>query len=198
MPAAELYERELTDADFRRVGRMVKDRREELELTRERVKELGGPAVTSLLKIERGDPADYRPGTTRPLERILQWTPGSFRDALYLGVEPVALVTNDYDAVLEEALAASESHISKVSNEELVAELLRRLTPRGPLAGAVAAPTAQIQGTANDGPSSDPGATQDDLALATRRGTPRSLEQQRHDEDQEARRLRAEADRAHE
>lgn len=70
------------------LGRCVKERRANLELTQLEVWMAGGPSNTTLTTIENGLLASLTRTTARKLDAALQWAPGSAR-AAWEGREPV-------------------------------------------------------------------------------------------------------------
>lgn len=75
--------------DLARLGRYVKERREDLELSQMAVWKLrNGPSSTKLGQIEEGLPPAPRKSTRAKLERALEWQEGSVARIL-AGAEPV-------------------------------------------------------------------------------------------------------------
>lgn len=75
--------------DLVRLGRIVKDRRDELGLSQMEVwKGRGGPSTTKLGNLEDGDPPFPSATTKKKLETALEWSPGSV-DRILSGGEPV-------------------------------------------------------------------------------------------------------------
>jgi transcriptional regulator with XRE-family HTH domain len=77
--------------DYVRLGVAVRQRRRELRLTQEEVRELGGPSTATVRLIEKGEPTDLRRGTVEQLEKALQWETGSV-ELIMLGEKPIPLV----------------------------------------------------------------------------------------------------------
>lgn len=69
------------------LGRCVKERRAELELTQLEVWMAGGPSNTTLTNIENGLLASLTRTTARKLDVALRWAPGSAK-AAWEGREP--------------------------------------------------------------------------------------------------------------
>lgn len=62
-----------------RFGRLVKARREELDLNQLEVHAAGGPSNSTMTKIENGLMESLKRPTARKLDKGLQWAPGSAR-----------------------------------------------------------------------------------------------------------------------
>ena len=127
------YTRTLTDSDYERLGRYVREARRLLGLTQAAVAEQGGPSVATQRQIESGKPAHYRWQTFEPLERVLMWPRGAFNGALRLRIDP----NEDLRALQRQAPPAPRptvTDLSWISDSQLIAELARRLGEREPLA----------------------------------------------------------------
>jgi transcriptional regulator with XRE-family HTH domain len=73
--------------DYARLGRYVRERREQLGLTQEEVAGRGGPSTATLRLIENVTGTGYRPKSLRQLADALRWTADSPHAVLY-GGEP--------------------------------------------------------------------------------------------------------------
>lgn len=74
--------------DWRRLGQIVRDWRDETGLTQQQIQAAGGPSTAKLRQIERGEGADTEDRTKRRLEAALGWRAGSF-DTVLQGGDPV-------------------------------------------------------------------------------------------------------------
>src|SRR5690349_12436922 len=74
-------------ANAARLGRLVKARRERLDLTHVQVQQAGGPSPASMQRIEQGRAGEMREATTAGIERALRWGPGSIA-AVLAGGDP--------------------------------------------------------------------------------------------------------------
>lgn len=103
-----------TQADWERLGRIVRGRREYLKLSQAEVQEAGGPSDVVQSRIENNDTSKPRPrgSTLRMLDAPLQWEPGSTIETLS-GGDPTPLGTN--------------MSVEKISDADLVKEIDRRL-----------------------------------------------------------------------
>ncbi|WNM65615.1 immunity repressor [Mycobacterium phage Rialto] len=101
-------------ADWERLGKIVRARREYLKLSQAEVQEAGGPSDVVQSRIENNDASKPRPrgSTLRMLDAPLQWEPGSTIETLS-GGDPVPIGTN--------------TSVKKISDADLVAEITRRL-----------------------------------------------------------------------
>ena len=79
-----------TGDDWRRLARLVRDRRGDLGLTQEEVTAAGGPSNSTVRLIEGARRDGYRPAILRSLERALQWERGSVA-AVLGGGDPTPL-----------------------------------------------------------------------------------------------------------
>lgn len=68
--------------DWGRLGRLVRERREDLGLTQAEVHAVGGPSPATLYLIESGQRDSYRPRVLRALERAIQWRATSVQRVL--------------------------------------------------------------------------------------------------------------------
>lgn len=59
------------------LGQVVKDRRQQLNLTLDGIKAAGGPTGPTLIRTEAGLLTDPRPSTLAKLDAALRWAPGS-------------------------------------------------------------------------------------------------------------------------
>lgn len=73
---------------FRRLGELVRERREELGLTQGEVSALGGPSPGTQRQIEAGHADTMRPMTFFALEKAIGWEKGSSRRFLKDGTAP--------------------------------------------------------------------------------------------------------------
>jgi len=73
--------------DWQRLGRVVRDWREEVALTQQQIQAAGGPSTAKLREIERGDGAGTEERTKRRLEKALGWAHGSI-DTVLGGGDP--------------------------------------------------------------------------------------------------------------
>ncbi|ASZ74421.1 transcriptional repressor [Mycobacterium phage Wachhund] len=101
-------------ADWERLGKIVRARREYLKLSQAEVQEAGGPSDVVQSRIENNDASKPRPrgSTLRMLDAPLQWEPGS-TIATLSGGDPVPIGTN--------------TSVKQISDADLVAEITRRL-----------------------------------------------------------------------
>lgn len=76
-----------TASDWKRLARLVKERREEIGLPQYKISQVGGPATETLRKIERGDDTVYTRDVVTKLENALRWAHGSW-DAILRGADP--------------------------------------------------------------------------------------------------------------
>lgn len=83
-----------TTDDWRRLARLVRDRRGDLGMTQEEVTAAGGPSNSTVRLIEGARRPGYRPATLRALERALRWERGSAR-AVLDGGDPLALAGDE-------------------------------------------------------------------------------------------------------
>ncbi|WP_067483848.1 hypothetical protein [Actinomadura hibisca] len=74
--------------DWPRLARFVLERRNELGLKQEEVRQAGGPSTATLRNIEGASQASYKPHILAGLERALQWKTGSVQ-AILSGGEPL-------------------------------------------------------------------------------------------------------------
>jgi transcriptional regulator with XRE-family HTH domain len=136
-----------------RLGRLVRERRNELKLTQADVQEAGGPSTATLRLIESGEHTAFRRSTTAPLERILRWGRGAV-EVILAGGDPFP-----DDGELPLIPHATTTDLHEISDGALVAELIDRLAQRHRvLPGGVVIPWKQPQnGGFPDGwiPSSD-------------------------------------------
>ena len=79
---------QMSPPDWPRLGRYVRERRNELGLTQEEIATRGGPSTATLRLIEGGEQAAFRAKSLRQLADALHWTPESPR-AILAGREPV-------------------------------------------------------------------------------------------------------------
>lgn len=147
MPTPAVFEddpwsRTLTQADFQRVGRLVKQARESLGLSHADVRALGGPSVATQRDIESGKQSDYRLSSTWPLERALGWSAGSIQGSLRYATEPRVLYRPNYQALRPAGVdAATEADLLDVlasriaSLKERIHELEAQLQEGGQDAG---------------------------------------------------------------
>lgn len=118
-------ELEVDDAARRRLARFVVQRLEALSLSRQDVGAAGGPGIVTMRKIVGAKPGGLRSKTVGKLDKGLALKPGTTRSIVYDGLEcdPGA---PPYEPDPPPRISAAE----KLSNEELVGELLRRLSDR--------------------------------------------------------------------
>lgn len=76
--------------DWARLGRAVKQRREQLGLSQDSVHQAGGPSDVVVARIESNEPPRPSKGSIRKLDVGLRWAPGSAQRVLN-GGEPAAL-----------------------------------------------------------------------------------------------------------
>lgn len=86
-----------TESPAERLGRFVRERRAELDLTQLEVAGQGGPSNSKLTEIENSRLASLQRQTARKLDAGLKWEPGSARRT-WNGGEPTPLVHPDVDA----------------------------------------------------------------------------------------------------
>lgn len=67
----------MTEDAATRLGRLIRERRKQLNLTQADIQAAGGPSTATLRLIEGGKHTDFRPSTSQPLEKVLHWHPGS-------------------------------------------------------------------------------------------------------------------------
>ncbi|MGI5274663.1 helix-turn-helix domain-containing protein [Nonomuraea sp. CA-218870] len=107
--------------DWQRLGRYVKERREQLRLTQHAVTVRGGPSVATVRNIEAATAERYRGSTFTQLEDALGWERGSV-DAILRGGDPTPLPAGQ--------LPPEEPHpptpVRKTLGDVLVARGLRR------------------------------------------------------------------------
>ena len=113
------------------LGRCVKARRMELELTQLEVWMAGGPSNSTLTKIEKGGLEGLEWATARKLDKGLRWREGSAK-AVWLGGEPTPLepiappleVVADFAAKVEASNLdpATKAHILRIHAEDLARE----------------------------------------------------------------------------
>lgn len=82
--------------NWNRLGELVKQRRDELDLTQAQVQERGGPSPALIRSLETGRASSMSRSKRRDLERSLKWRIGSVDDILQGGdpapdSEPVAI-----------------------------------------------------------------------------------------------------------
>lgn len=77
----------MSEDEWARLGRLVRERREHLGLTLAQVAAAGGPSVATLGLIELAKQSSYRPRVIQKLEDALAWQRGSVR-AVLGGGEP--------------------------------------------------------------------------------------------------------------
>ncbi|NEW42771.1 helix-turn-helix domain-containing protein [Nocardia cyriacigeorgica] len=65
-----------------RLGRLIRERRDELRLTQSQVQERGGPSPALVRKVETGKAESMSRSKRRDLERALEWRIGSVDDIL--------------------------------------------------------------------------------------------------------------------
>lgn len=116
------------EPDYQRLAQFVKRRRKDLGLTQEQVRGRGGPSSATQRQIERGEPIDYRSGTTQPLEHALEWVAGSVRSVLSGGVPvpyPPETVAPDSDdsGVLASLPAEAIEGLGAAERAEVVAAM---------------------------------------------------------------------------
>lgn len=101
-----------SESPAQRLGRLVRERRKELKLTQADVQEAGGPSTATLRLIEGGKHTDFRSSTSGPLDKVLQWQPGSI-DHVLAGGEPTPLtdlyVTERAERLLEKVASGEVS-----------------------------------------------------------------------------------------
>lgn len=102
--------------DFEKLGEMLRQRREKLGLTPDRVHRMGGPSVVTLRKMEQGEPIRRRLDTTFPLEQIYGWNPGAINGYLDYGTEPRVIREPGIDT----------PRLADIPTEVLEAEIRRR------------------------------------------------------------------------
>lgn len=123
-------------ADFPRLSRYVRERRQQLDLRQDEVDAAGGPSDTLVSQIERDEwhPTERYTSTLRKLDVGLQWQPGSARRILE-GGEPQPLGGGDMD-------------LSEVDDDDLIAELCARLYSRRAEVAAASARGAGLRAVA--------------------------------------------------
>ena len=99
-----------------RLGRYVKARREELDLTQLEVWQRGGPSNTTQTTIENGLLASLQRATARKIDAGMEWQEGSSR-TVWKGGEPTPLAARS-TADLEAAVRAS--NISARAKEDIL------------------------------------------------------------------------------
>ena len=100
--------------DINRLGRAVRERRDELDMTQLDVASAGGPSNSTLTKLESGEADAVSAATLRKLDAGLDWQAGTAR-ALLRGEVPVSAMT---------------SSLEEFTDVELAEELARRIRQR--------------------------------------------------------------------
>lgn len=103
-----------TDADWERLGRLIKDRREHLGLSQARVRELDGPSQPVQTQVENNDATKSRPraDSLHKFDKPLRWEEGSTLATLR-GGNPTPI--------------GSAMSIHDITDADLIAEVTRRL-----------------------------------------------------------------------
>jgi len=107
------------EENIARLGRLVRERREELGLSQEDIARLGGPSTTTLSKIENGTAKQIRRRTAQDLDRALGWRIESTERVLFSGEMP--RITSEPSTSdrhlprLEEAIPADEETDASLS-----------------------------------------------------------------------------------
>lgn len=79
------------ERDRIRLGKLVRQRRTELDLNQDQIAELGGPSPDTVVRFERGKIGSKpQPRTLEGLDTALRWRPGSSKRVLE-GGDPVAI-----------------------------------------------------------------------------------------------------------
>lgn len=81
-------------ADWPRLGSVIEQRMDELNLTQSEVQARGGPSPAKVREIVNGRSTVLSPSKRRDLERALSWRPGSI-DLVLAGGEPTAIQLGD-------------------------------------------------------------------------------------------------------
>jgi hypothetical protein len=114
---------EETGMDWGRLAERVRGRRRELGLTHAQVAAAGGPAVSTMVRIEAAARTGYRGGTLGRLERVLRWDGGSI-EAILAGGEPSGIVLHYADPVLQ---YLSETPGMRKEDVEMLIQLARAI-----------------------------------------------------------------------
>ncbi|GAA3027751.1 hypothetical protein [Streptosporangium longisporum] len=112
-----------TPEDWARLGRQVRQRRQQLDMTQQGLAAAGAPSVTVISKIEGARPGPYDGKIIVRLERALQWAPGSI-DAILNGGEPSPV---DKDATSPLEIATVKAAIPQAAETVI--------PPSGPVSG---------------------------------------------------------------
>lgn len=91
----------MTENVATRLGRLIRERRKSLNLTQADIQAAGGPSTATLRLIEGGKHTDFRSSTSQPLEKVLQWAPGSI-DQILGGGEATPLPDGPDDRPLKD------------------------------------------------------------------------------------------------
>ena len=101
--------------ELERLAKAVRLRREELGLRQDQMRNRGGPSTTKLTEIERAMPPAPTAGTLRKLDVSLGWAAGSAA-AVLAGGEP--------------RIAVAPADLTGVTDEDLLAEVMKRMEAR--------------------------------------------------------------------
>jgi len=147
----------MTENGWQVIGRLARARRERLGLRQEQLRDLGGPGVVTVGKIERAAQATFPLRTQQQMEKALGWARGTIHDV----VEAVDQA-KDWDAIgpdwevdlverdlpdLTKAPGDDEDELvpakraAELSDAELLAELTYRVRQYAQATAATRAPT---------------------------------------------------------
>ena len=105
-----------------RFGKLVKQRRTDLDLTQLEVGAAGGPSNTKQTEIEKGELVSLLPNMAKKLDKGLRWEQGSARRA-WLGGDPTPLEAAPRG--LNEAIAEVERSSLSESTKRYIIDHLR-------------------------------------------------------------------------
>jgi hypothetical protein len=126
------------EKDWQRLAQAVADRRRQLGLSQDGIRQAGGPSDVVVARIEANDAPHPRDDTINKLDVALEWEPGSARSVLAGGQPRPTERSVD---------------LTDMSDDELLAELCRRLAmrhnkPEHPVpVGFIRSPYATRQGS---------------------------------------------------
>lgn len=126
----------MTDNGWAVVGGLVKTRRERLGLNQEELRLHGGPAVSTVGKVERGAQASFPLRTQQQLENALGWNRGTIADVLetvaagewdQFGEERTIMLVEEGIPDLSRTGGEPVRRVVELSDAELLAELTHRV-----------------------------------------------------------------------
>lgn len=117
------------------LARAVRERRDFIGLSQEELASYGGPAKTTVSKIERAAQRSYPPRTQQQLEKALGWDRGAIATILrhaeadYFDKQADSILADYVEAPVPDLMAGggSRSSASDLTDEELLAELTYRM-----------------------------------------------------------------------